>query len=70
MKQVELYFSGPACSPDRGIKRAGGEPLAAIDVAALRVRVELARSHVFDHTLTKRTDSVGLAHRALLPESG
>ena len=46
----------------------GGEPLAAIDVAALRVRVELARSHVFDHTLTQRTDSVGLAHRALLPE--
>src|SRR5271165_2520206 len=37
-------------------------------MAALRVRVELARSHVFDHTLTKRTDSVGLAHRALLPE--
>src|SRR5271165_6794703 len=45
-----------------------GEPLAAIDVAALRVRVEHARSHVFDHTLTQRTDSVGLAHRALLPE--
>ena len=34
----------------------------------LRVRVELARSHVFDHTLTQRTDRVGLAHRALLPE--
>src|SRR5208337_1509991 len=46
----------------------GGEPLAAVVVAALRMRVELARSHVFDHTLTKRTDSVGLAHRALLPE--
>src|SRR5208337_1987347 len=46
----------------------GGEPLAAVDVAALRVRVELARSHVFDHTLTKRTDRVGLAHWALLPE--
>jgi hypothetical protein len=41
----------------------GGEPLSAIDVAALRVRVELARSHVFDHTLTQQTDSVGLAHR-------
>src|SRR5271166_5424512 len=26
----------------------GGEPLAAIDVATLRVRVELAGSHVFD----------------------
>src|SRR5271166_1143630 len=33
----------------------GGEPLAAINVAALRVRVERARSHVFDHTLTQRT---------------
>src|SRR5271167_2591696 len=46
----------------------GGEPLAAIDVAALRVRVQLARSHVFDHTLTQRTDSLGLVHGALLPE--
>jgi|SRR5215472_10278652 len=26
------------------------------------VRVELARSHVFDHTLTQRTDSVSFAH--------
>ena len=46
----------------------GGEPLATIDMAALRVRVELARGHVFDHTLEQRTDRVGLAHRALLPE--
>src|SRR5208337_319164 len=45
----------------------GGEPLAAIDVAALRVRVELARRHVFDHSLTQRTDSVGLAHGVLHP---
>src|ERR1700722_17752828 len=29
-----------------------GEPLATVDVAALRVWVELARSHVFDHMLT------------------
>jgi peptide/nickel transport system substrate-binding protein len=28
-------------------------------VATLRVRVELARSHIFDHTLAQRTDSVG-----------
>src|SRR6516164_8327266 len=41
-----------------------GEPLAAIDVAALRVRIELARSHVFDHSLTQRTDGVGLAHES------
>src|SRR3954464_8799343 len=46
----------------------GGEPLATIDVAALRVRVELARRHIFDHTLTQRTDSVGLAHGELHPE--
>jgi len=46
----------------------GGKPLAALDVAALRVRIELARSHVFDHTLTQRTDGVGLAHEELHPE--
>src|SRR4029077_3669363 len=46
----------------------GGEPLATVDVAALRVRVELARSHIFDHTLTQRTDRVGLAHGELHPE--
>jgi hypothetical protein len=54
-----------------GIGRAlepGGEPLTALDVAALRVRIELARSHVFDHTLTQRTDGVGLAHEELHPE--
>jgi hypothetical protein len=44
---------------------SGGD---AVALAALRVRVELARSHVFDHTLTQWTDGVGLAHRALLPE--
>jgi hypothetical protein len=33
-----------------------------VDVAALIVWVELARSHVFDHMLTQRTDSVSLAH--------
>jgi hypothetical protein len=32
------------------------------------VRAELARSHIFDHTLTQRTDTVGLAHGELLPE--
>jgi hypothetical protein len=46
----------------------GGEPLATIDVAALCVWVQLARSHIFDHTLTQRTDCVGIAHGELLPE--
>jgi len=32
------------------------------------VRVELARSHVFDHTLTQRTDSVSFAHGGFYPE--
>jgi hypothetical protein len=30
----------------------GGEPLATANVAALRVWVELARSHVLDHAQT------------------
>src|ERR1700741_3304275 len=37
-----------------------GEPLATVDMAALRVWVEHARSHVFDPILTQRTDSVSL----------
>src|SRR5260370_15040699 len=45
-----------------------GEPLATLDVAALSVWVELARSHIFDHMLTQRTDGVSLAHGELLPE--
>src|ERR1700751_1697590 len=44
----------------------GGEPLAARNVAALSVRVELACSHVLDHALTQRSDSV--AHREFRPE--
>ena len=36
-----------------------GEPLAAADVASLRVRVELARAHVLDHALAQRTDGIG-----------
>src|SRR4051812_38080493 len=35
----------------------GSETLATVNVAALRVRGELARSHVLDHALTQRTDS-------------
>ncbi len=30
--------------------------------ASARMRGELARSHVFDHTLTQRTDTVSLTH--------
>jgi hypothetical protein len=41
----------------------GGEPLAAGDVAALCVRVELARSHVFDHSQTQRTRGYGATLR-------
>jgi hypothetical protein len=46
----------------------GGEPLATGDVAAVRVRAKLACSHIFDHTLTQRTDGVSIAHEESLPE--
>src|SRR5215469_12444129 len=46
----------------------GGEPLATVNVATLGMRVELARSHIFDHTLTQRTDSFSLAHGELHSE--
>src|SRR6516164_9748874 len=46
----------------------GGEPLAAENVAALSVRVELACSHVLDHALTQRTDSFSVAHGEFHPE--
>jgi hypothetical protein len=46
----------------------GGEPLATVNVAALRVWVELARSHILEHTLTQRTGSVSPAHGELHPE--
>jgi hypothetical protein len=35
------------------------EPLAAVDVASLRMRVELARAHVLDHALAQRADGIG-----------
>src|ERR1700756_6063614 len=56
-----------------GIGRAfepGGEPPATVNVTALSVRVELARSHIFDHTLPQRTDGVSLAHGELHSERG
>src|SRR6202042_3349279 len=42
--------------------KPSGEPPAARDVAALCVRVEIARSHVLDHAPTQRTDSGSVAH--------
>ena len=42
------------------------EPRAAEDMASLRSRAELARVHVFDHTLPQRGDSLG-GHSQLLP---
>src|ERR1700730_8238938 len=35
------------------------EPLAAADVASLRVRVEFARAHILDHALAQRADGIG-----------
>jgi hypothetical protein len=37
-------------------------------VAALRVRVELASSHIFEHTPTQLPHSVSLGHRELHSE--
>ena len=42
----------------------GGEPQAAGNVATLRVRVELACSHVLDHALTQWTDSFSVTHES------
>jgi transposase len=41
------------------------KPLTAADVASLRARAELARIHIFNHTLTQRGDSFG-CHKQLL----
>ena len=53
----------------RGVGRAlqeGGEPPAAVDVASLRVRPQLAGSHVLDHALAQRADGGISAHGELL----
>ena len=44
--------------PGRSLQKRR-KPLAAADMASLRARTELARIHVFDHTLTQRGDSLG-----------
>jgi trehalose-6-phosphate synthase len=49
----------------RGSLQKRCKPLAAEDVAPLRSCAELARIHVFDHTLTQRGDSFG-CHRQLV----
>jgi hypothetical protein len=48
--------------PYRASVEPGGETLAALDMAALRVWLELARNHVLDHALTQWTDSGSVAH--------
>jgi hypothetical protein len=53
------------CRPVRGSLQKRSEPLAAADVAPLRARAQLARIHIFDHTLTQRGDSFG-CHGQLL----
>ena len=65
--QLKLAHLVGGCRIGRAFE-SGGKPLATGNVATLRVRVELARSHVFDHTLTQRTDGVSLAHGELLPD--
>src|SRR6476660_7860692 len=65
--QLKLTHLVGRCRIGRALQ-PGGEPLATGNVATLRVRIELARSHVFDHTLTQRTDGVSLAHGELHSE--
>jgi hypothetical protein len=55
--------SNVAASGDPLQKRS--KPLTAADVAPLRSRAELARIHIFNHTLTQRGDSFG-CHKQLL----
>ena len=38
------------------------EPLAAVNMAALRMRVELARNRILDHALTQRADGTIVGH--------
>jgi hypothetical protein len=49
----------------RGPLQKCSKPLAAVDVAPLRVRTKLAQVHVLDHALAQRTDSIR-GHRQLL----
>src|SRR5713101_6242549 len=57
--------SAVAVSGDRF--RNAAKPLAAVDVAPLRVGTKLTRAHVLDHALAQRADSFR-NHRQLLSE--
>src|SRR5439155_8254353 len=56
-------------SGDRRALKKCSKPLAAGDVAPLRVRTKLARVHVLDHALAQRADRIR-AHRQLLSWMG
>src|ERR1700745_3996421 len=66
MQLKSAYLVG-GCRIGRAFE-PGGEPLATGNVATLSVRVELACSPLFDHTLSQRPDGVSLAHGELLPD--
>src|ERR1700730_12722825 len=53
------------CRRVRGSLQKRSEPLAGENVTSLRARAQLARIHIFNHTLTQRGDSLG-CHRQLL----
>jgi len=59
--------SGVAVSGERLSQAANRLQLLDVGCAAMW-GVRLARSHIFDHTLTQRTDSIGLAHGELRSE--
>src|SRR5208337_1615012 len=66
--QVQLEVADVLkCSRVRRPLEKRSETLAAVNVAALRARTELARVHVLDHPLAQRADSIG-SHRQLLSE--
>src|SRR5208282_1971424 len=53
------------CSRVRRPLQKRGEPLAAVNVAPLRARTQLASIHILDHALAQRTDC-NRTHRQLL----
>jgi hypothetical protein len=64
----QVQLEGPDVLTCRRVGRPlqkRSKPLTAADVASLRSRAELARIHIFNHTLTQRGDSFG-CHKQLL----
>src|ERR1700736_4605515 len=64
----QVQLEGPDVLTSRRVGRPlqkRSKPLTAADVASLRARAELARIHIFNHTLTQRGDRFG-CHRQLL----